>query len=106
MKRVVKSEGRLIICVQSLNDSSTLEKYMKNGIELPNDSNTWVVNQKVGNKIMPYMKHFYSKEDIMNEVEQGTGLKIITIEEIEEKSGLEAVDRKIQKYWIVEVQEK
>ena len=100
--RVLKQGGTLICCVQSKEDKSTLEKYTDNGVELDNDPNTYVVNQKIGKEIMPYMKHFYSLDDIKNEIGTNTGLEIISIKEIEEKSGLEAVNRKIQKYWIVE----
>lgn len=106
MSRVLKQNGNLVICVQSLNDPSTLEKYMNNGIELSEDKNSWVVNQKIGDKIMPYVKHFYSKEDIQTEIEHDTDLKIVTIDEIEERSGLESVGRKVQRYWIVEAKKK
>lgn len=100
--RVLKKNGLLVCCVQSKEDKETYNKYKENGIELADDSNTFVVNQAVGDKIMPYVKHFYSKGGIAKELEENTSLKIVTMKMIEERSGLEAVDRKVQKYWIVE----
>lgn len=100
--RVLKKNGILVCCVQSKEDKDTHSKYEENGIELDDDPDTFVVNQVVGNKVMPYMKHFYSKDGIIEELEENTPFKVATVKTIEEKSGLEAVNRKIQKYWIVE----
>ncbi|MBI4163885.1 MAG: class I SAM-dependent methyltransferase [Candidatus Aenigmarchaeota archaeon] len=100
--RVLKKNGILVCCVQSKEDKDTYSKYKENGIELDDDPNTFVVNQVVGNKVMPYMKHFYSKNEIIKELEENTHLEVVRIKIIEEKSGFEAVGRKIQKYWIIE----
>ncbi len=58
---------------------------------------------QVGDKIVQRLKHFYSKEDLVNEIESNTGLKIIEIVKYSEKSGW---DKDLQVYWVIKAVKK
>ncbi|MBI3443376.1 class I SAM-dependent methyltransferase [Candidatus Woesebacteria bacterium] len=100
--RILKKGGFFLCSVQSKEDEETLGLYKQYGIELEEDRNTYVVSHVVGDTKMPYLKHFFSREDILSEVQKNTGIKVTKISELVEKSGLKAVDRKEQKYWLIE----
>lgn len=85
--RVLKSGGLFICSVQSINDKLTLKKYKQFGIELDYDKNTYVADILIKGKRKQRLKHFYSKDDIKNEIEQNSSLKIKKVDEISEKAG-------------------
>ena len=100
--RVLKRGGLLVCSVQSNEDEDTLDLYVQYGTELDEDKNTYIVNMMVGDTKIPYLKHFYSREDILSEIQVNTDIKVTRIEELVEKSGLKSVCRKEQKYWLIE----
>jgi ubiquinone/menaquinone biosynthesis C-methylase UbiE len=102
IERVLKNKGKLICCVQSDLRQPTLSLYKKYGVEVDNDRGTYVVNQKVAGKKVQYLKRFYSRESITEEIEKGTDFKIKKITKLVEKSGLKAVNRQNQIYWVIE----
>jgi len=72
-------------------------------VEIEDDKETYLSDMQVGDKIVQRLKHFYSKEDLVNEIESNTGLKIIEIVKYSEKSGW---DKDLQVYWVIKAVKK
>ncbi|HOU75742.1 MAG TPA: hypothetical protein PK957_01300 [Candidatus Dojkabacteria bacterium] len=72
-------------------------------MEIEDDKETYLSDMQVGDKIVQRLKHFYSKEDLVNEIESNTGLKIIEIVKYSEKSGW---DKDLQVYWVIKAVKK
>lgn len=98
MGRVLKKHGLLFCSVQTSKDDKTIKKYKEFGIEIKNDPNTFVVDMIVEGKKVQRLKHFYSKEDIISELERNREFKVENVLLHEEKCGWS--DKK-QTYWIV-----
>jgi ubiquinone/menaquinone biosynthesis C-methylase UbiE len=96
--RVLNPKGTFIYSVQSAEDTHTIEKYKSMGIEDSHDENSYVSNMDVEGKVVQRLKHFYTREDVIAEIETNTNLKVVDIQTYEEKSGW---NKDNQMYWII-----
>jgi len=96
--RVLKKGGCLICSVQSVDDEHTRSKYRDSGEEVKDDKETYLSDMQVGDKIVQRLKHFYSKDELIKEVENNSHLKVVDIVTYSEKSGWNS---DLQQYWVI-----
>lgn len=101
--RVLKHGGHLFMSVQSADDVQTIQKYQKNGIEHPEDARSYVTDMEVAGTVVQRLKHFFTKDEIIQDIETNTSLQVTKIEIYSEKAGW---SDQTQIYWnIIAVKE-
>jgi len=94
--RVLKSNGIMICSAQS--DQDPIINSYRNGVEI--DVSTFEVIKQTSEGPTVYRKHFYSKEELQDEI-TSIGFKIVDFDLVSEYSGLKEYNKQEQLYWRV-----
>jgi len=103
MDRVLKDKGVLLISVQTADDIETIKEYKKYGVEVKDDKNSFIVDIEIDGKIIQRQKHFYTRKDLVDEIERNTHLEVVKIARVIEKAGWRDTS---QAYWVVKAEKR
>jgi len=85
--RVLKPNGIFICSVQNIEDKDTLTKYIESGVSLRSEPNTYVADVIISGVRTQRIKHFYTYDNLKEEIEKDTELKVVKRANVTSRAG-------------------